>query len=781
MLFLTLFIFELIIGQASSTALCNYYYSNDPASTIICCDDFNSWSEMNEASNKLSINYTNDNMIFLTPSAPIKLTSQLNLSSFSNFTMTTVSFVSGLDVYPWPTLNEHGPGLKNKMLIIYFSAIEFYVNNTRSDAYTCSPGLIPDDSSKSVSFFSKYLEQIYFNYGNTYGTQAVCPFVFKNAQLDEFILRYQVDSFLFVSLFRFQEVNLTTTLSINSAIANFYLLNGYNFKLDKGLLHSLVFENVASVFISGMIRSIQTDLFKHFELLNDIEMDINNLGFFYHKTGIEWMNYLNINSTVSLYNVQFVYSYPDRDFCIFSQFPVNRSITLNLEKNLVSTFTNAWLCKAGNMNMGSFPCNQTINWTIINGMLNLCKIKRNETDQKSSEKNNPSYTDFYQIRLIGILFVEIIPFILIPCVCFIGLFFNWKIIQTINKHKKKDLKEDFYKYMSANAKFNCLYCLIFVFYPMTSCIWRLDTTFCSSVFTYLFVQYYKIVVMAFFGEVAKMCANISYIMMTLNRYLLVGKDHAHWLVTLAKLEFKWVIRVSILFSVLINIGHGWQYQAVEQNIKFSEFAVDFRFYNYLNGNSYSDYPSANQETSYFIYSIVYFCINFGVFFILNTGMEVNIVRHMHKELKEKRKRLAKMNFYKSAVQTGSVGTETKLKTDLEDKKREEEDNEKKRMVIIMVILNGILNFILRAPEMFFWIENYKSWQVLFGTDVNFSFPGFLNLLADVSYLAYILTFSSNFYIFYKFNKNFKEAVVFFRTKNQNENSKKIIQRGKAIT
>jgi hypothetical protein len=49
---------------------------------------------------------------------------------------------------------------------------------------------------------------------------------------------------------------------------------------------------------------------------------------------------------------------------------------------------------------------------------------------------------------------------------------------------------------------------------------RLSTTFCSSIFTGQFAQYYKIVMMGWpiwAGEVVKMCANVSYVMMTLNR------------------------------------------------------------------------------------------------------------------------------------------------------------------------------------------------------------------------------------------------------------------------
>jgi hypothetical protein len=102
--------------------------------------------------------------------------------------------------------------------------------------------------------------------------------------------------------------------------------------------------------------------------------------------------------------------------------------------------------------------------------------------------------------------------------------------------------------------------------------------------------------------------------MTLNRYLLVGKVHHEWLVTVAKLDFKWVIRGSILASALINIGHGWQYQAVTSmdSIQFAYTTVNT--YGSINGISYSDYPQANQGNLFFIFSIVYFVFNFGVFF-----------------------------------------------------------------------------------------------------------------------------------------------------------------------
>jgi hypothetical protein len=142
---------------------------------------------------------------------------------------------------------------------------------------------------------------------------------------------------------------------------------------------------------------------------------------------------------------------------------------------------------------------------------------------------------------------------------------------------------------------------------------------------------------------------------------------------------------------------------------------------------------------------------------------------MQKELKEKRERLAKMNSAKPVVSIGSVGASNVLHKASEDKKREEEDEKKERKVIKMVVINGVLNFILRAPDMLFWMENYNSWSIFDDTLVYTALlPGFLAFIPDIGYFTYILTFSSNFFIFYKFNKNFNDAVVFFRTSLSNK-------------
>jgi hypothetical protein len=137
---------------------------------------------------------------------------------------------------------------------------------------------------------------------------------------------------------------------------------------------------------------------------------------------------------------------------------------------------------------------------------------------------------------------------------------------------------------------------------------------------------------------------------------------------------------------------------------------------------------------------------------------------MHTELQEKKKRLATMNnhkFIEPAVATTSARTsKINIQSD-QDKKREEEDIKKERRVIKMVILNGFFNFFLRAPDILFWMEYQGVWSIFDNGGLTLLAPGFLSFIVDISLLTYILTFSTNFLIFYLYNKNFKEAVMFF--------------------
>jgi hypothetical protein len=144
---------------------------------------------------------------------------------------------------------------------------------------------------------------------------------------------------------------------------------------------------------------------------------------------------------------------------------------------------------------------------------------------------------------------------------------------------------------------------------------------------------------------------------------------------------------------------------------------------------------------------------------LNTGLEIMTVRCMHKELREKKRRI-------NAATTSPTLRITAY--NMNNRTKANEDAKKEWRGIKMVILNGVFNFVLRAPDMLFWLKNNSTWSIFkseLGETMRTLYtymPGFLSMIADIGYLTYILTFVTNFVIFYQFNKNFKEAVVFYK-------------------
>jgi hypothetical protein len=606
-----------------------------------------------------------------------------------------------------------------------------------------------------------------------YDTEPVCPYLFENSPNLHIQLFGQVDSIVYRNLLRFTEFNSSGEReSINSYIDS-VLIAGYNYRVDTGLLHPLVFEKLWSLHLINNIGYLQTDLFKEFHKLFLIELSMDSLGNFYHTIGIGWALYLQRGATVrasdrnldrnnlSQYEPS-IYQYPDNDFCIFATFPFQNFVyfepdcgaiefcttTLKLLANttLPATSTlDGHSCAIYEVCLNSSRTN--ISDSVIKSSLQLC----NSSNYKSPSQK-VSYPDYYGTRLLSVYIIDFFPFTFIPLACFIGFVLNYFVIKTVAMNEEKDLKEDMYKYMKANAVFNCIYCVIYIFYPMNSCLELVSTSFCSSIYSTQFAQYFKIVVLTYFGETVKMCANITYIMMSLNRYMLVGKDHPPRLVKLAKLEFKWVIRGSFLICALVNIGHGFEFTIAGEtefvpifdnsiyDYTHHEYNINFGFMKFY----ITQYPAVNTSSFLFVYSVMYFVINFLLFFAINTLIEFLIVMRMRRELREKRERLARM----------SKGKNSNLAVN--ESRTESEDAKKERRVIIMVVVNSLVNFVFRFPDFLIFLEAYNSSAVDYYNNKN---PGLSALLLDIGYLTYILTFSFNFLLFYNFNSKFKDMFI----------------------
>jgi hypothetical protein len=430
----------------------------------------------------------------------------------------------------------------------------------------CSRSLVADTQTQYTVF--NFFQFITFDSLVKYSGKAVCPFIFKNASLNQLKFTGLVDSFLLRNLWTFDQVD-PKEATINSRI-NLAFVSGYNYRLDPTILNSRVFEFITSVVVSKSAFSTQSDLFKSLSYLQYVTVSsVNSLSNFFHKIGIEWTLHLPDNCAVMLTDFDSdswsVYTLPDHDFCLFSKFPFSKPTVAILDLSGLSkcTSTIRWLTQNYQQLNLTDMTNKTrliykmclaqfflFNGTFFQEKLDSCAVNENK-----SQENYNKYAEYYQVESNLKLIDALTVFVLIPIGSILGLVLNIQVVRTIDKYHKTYLKEDFYKFMRLSSVFNCLYCLIFAFYPVNNCMDTRNNYFCSSITSNLLVQYYKIVCVAFLGETTELCANIAYILITVNRYMLIGREHSPLLERISNLELKNVAWFSVAFSSIVNIGH----------------------------------------------------------------------------------------------------------------------------------------------------------------------------------------------------------------------------------
>jgi hypothetical protein len=236
--------------------------------------------------------------------------------------------------------------------------------------------------------------------------------------------------------------------------------------------------------------------------------------------------------------------------------------------------------------------------------------------------------------------------------------------------------------------------------------------------------------------------------------MLIGRKHNPLFQTISKWDLKWTIAVTVLISAVLNIGHGFQYQLNDGTLY--TWHPD-AYYDIYVKRSYPNDLAVDNSLPLYIYFILYFIINYFVFFIANTCVEVTIVRKLHSELADKKKRIADMKIKPESEEKPSLVIITKPVFSRKKRRQEVEEGAERRS-IVMVILNAVVNFFFRLPELLVLLSQSEP---LFGFNAIwwffYTFPSLAIFPTDFGYFAYILTFSTNFIIYYLFNLKFKQT------------------------
>jgi hypothetical protein len=739
------------------------------------CFLYISWSDLGNYMNSSYAPVRPVECLIITTDHEIPLTSKLyieglvfkiNLTTDSVFEifLSVLTGIKGLSVHPWTNRFVHNPYLSaflgQQTLALAQSYVELVLDSS-TPISSCSYNMLSERESNRTIF--NFFRDISFNNDVKYSPKPVCPFIFKNALLRALRIGGLCDSFSLQNLWRFRSVGPGVS-SINSRIDH-VLLYGYNFRVDETILNPLVFELTTSIQIRSRVKSIDTSVFKALGHVNTVRLRLESLGDLFHKVGIDWVSHLPDGTKVifsdpamEIETDSYLYKFPDRDFCIFSKFPFERRLVPVLDTSRLRLCTNTivWLTRNQTSSLKYYEFCDAMNAEFMHSFFNKCQTMYpfNETffghQKKMCELNkrqvdDTEYLDWYDV-IYSLEYAEsLVIFIFIPLASIIGFFLNYLIIRTVKKHEKTELQEEFYKYMSLNSIFNCLYCLVYCFYPINYC----TDYFCSPFYKLIFVQYIKIVFISYFGEAIKTCANISYILITINRYMLIGREHVKILKRISTLKYKTAVSFTVVFSFLFNLGYCFLFE-INSKVRVY-FLVLFEQYHFSTGH----YPDLNVESLlYGIFSMTYFVVNSVLFLVTNTIVEIIMLVKFHRELVEKRHRMEQMEVIDQAM-----------------RKKIEQGFLNEKRAIRMVVLNGSLNFLLRVPEISIFLQDSPLLGYIkrakYFTLLD-SYPFLLSMLIDLSYLFYICTFSTNFMIYYMFNKRFEQAVHswFLRNKNQ---------------
>jgi hypothetical protein len=657
-----------------------------------------------------------------------------------------------------------------------FSTITLFIDNQQ---LTCNEEIlsIKWKTNLTNTIFNLY-SLITFDKSVIYDQTAPwCPYFFKNAYLTTLEIDGIVDTFLVTNLLKFQQDTQANTTSINSTVQEI-IVKGYNYKLDETILDKLAFEQVTYLAMHGSIAAIQPDLFKSvsFEHLSQIEIIVFSLNKFFHQPGLlKWIAYLDkYTRWIRFKQLDFdalsmngPYNYPNSDLCLFAdsfQFPQIKRLAVPLFfYSSINVCTDSLALLTQNYRFYDLKNNnfthmsvqlyslcwngtKSQNVTFIQKKVEQCLLKQSN---ESAGGPYTFYIDYYDVEYLTQVSVDLLSFVFIPLTCILGLLLNLRVIWTVLKNKKVELKENFYTFMSLNSVFNCLFCLIYAFYPINYCLKSETGFFCSAVSSTITAQVFKIVFMGYFGEVLKMCSNISYIFITINRYMLIGQEHNATLTKISDLNFKLVVFVTIVFSLLMNVGHCFQYRI---NYGYTQilFLEDIII----------DYPSiVVNNFSFHVYTIVYFLVNFVCFFVLNTWVEFCLLRNLRKEISDKRVKLE--GEIRVSESNNTSGSEFINKLNRWKKKKIDQDAKKETRATVMVITNSGLNFFFRLPEILVFFSSDQAFLEATFSNLIFTFhfliSNFLNILLSVSFIFYIFSFSTNVCMFYLFNPKFKRC------------------------
>lgn len=484
------------------------------------------------------------------------------------------------------------------------------------------------------------------------------------------------------------------------------------------------------------------------------------------------------------------YYFEDRDFCLFARFPHNQLVVPHIQiysKQLNCSCTLVWLLKYTSKFYPYYNLTSTNEYYMMDED-NLCNYENNKAFNDAYQacdfenrlskcqfqvvNYHDAYFDMYDIKNAIISAKNLLIVQIGPLASSIGLLSNILIVAILfrNRHVKrraclvKDrvvlLDNSFYKYILANSIVCIIYCTIFLLDTTIVCT---PTPFVDYDIFY-FNKYthnnclIKRCTISFIGSSLKILSNFILIQISINRYTLIGRGHSKKLVSFSQIgtvkflvifsSISFLLSIIVVFQLLI-LSHPRSPVTMHQDWFVNEshtgaepWLYKYEYYPFYLSyfTTYNNKSSIVKQLNYELpmiltFTVIHDMFSYALFCILSLVIDVLTAYKLRETIKKHREMIAQINT-----------TDNSNNIDRAEIKS-----------IVMIIMNSVVNFILRSPELlsivafvFFDLNPYvfKSICLMFNQCLT---------LYDLSNIFFFLSMSFCLIFYVKFNNCFRDA------------------------
>ena len=555
-------------------------------------------------------------------------------------------------------------------------------NSDLADEGKCDLKYVNESSTKSL-----LNDNYVFFYNPTIYKQKTCTFMFMNKNIQLLALNDIKNSFVDRNVLSFNDLTNygEPVYDLNCAISSLEL-EIYRINLGYDLLNRNVFKKTKDISIKGVLNQIDSDFdpFGSFLDLKKITFFISNYHEFFY-TNQKWLqlnyihksdkfnNFQNLNNFFEIIfidnirndyyltasNIRFTYfKYENEDFCLFSQYPVNKTIFYHIQSSYEfskCTCTMAYLLQnyltndvtrkyaknklAWNSLTLYSVClsNETTFFTLVKE----CNFaQRLESCTKSDNTLSPKfYLNLFDIIQDVKLVKYIFDIIGTPAISIIGIILNILIILVLSLNRNKFINlehqsnqviqiSEIIKFMKMidfimiHSIINLLGCLLYSLKLITECI-DFGGIYCSKIYFTNVGQKFFIYGIYFIGQslkTASVLTNLTYCIFGLSTIVKLNYNTSQLLVK--------VNSIILLFVFILPVSFG---------LNVIKIYLNDRYYN-LDTTSQFEYYFVNDiQQSRSIYSKNY--ILNAIFYTLNHIVLVILTLYINCKLAFKKKNI----------------------------------------------------------------------------------------------------------------------------------------------